>query len=205
MKAMMTLLIAMLAGPLAQAESIATAGGPLDGIVRIFTSCDNCKAMEKLRTEVFVPAHRNVRLRKAATAKMDDVYAHGERLSDVAQNDRISFRNPHYANEIEAFYYLVADALPYAQDLQAAETIAYLNSELGSRSIFEKVLNDEVLNRPENICRRDFFKRAVENKECVLANDIAAEAKKPQVKCPIMTGSVAKCEAAQAAKRSRVK
>jgi hypothetical protein len=89
--------------------------------------------------------------------------------------------------------------------MQIAYTIAYLNSELGSRSIFEKVLNDEVLSRPENACRKDFFKRAVESKECQVANEIAADNKKPQVKCPVMSGSVAKCEAKQAAKRSGIK
>jgi hypothetical protein len=204
MKAAILILIAMLAGPQARAESIAT-GGALDPLVRIFTSCDNCQAMQKLRTEVFIPAQRNVRLKSRAAAKMEDVYAHAERLTDIAQNDRVSFRNAHYADEIEAFFYLASDSVQFSEDMQIAYTIAYLNSELGSRSIFEKVLNDEVLSRPENACRRDFFKRAVETKECQVANEIAAEGKKPQMKCPIMNGSVAQCEAKQAAKRSRIK
>lgn len=207
-----TMMTAMLAVPMASAQSerIAT-GGAFDSITRMFTNCTNCRAMETLRTQVFVPAHGNSRLHSRAKASVGPVVEQAERLSLVAENDSVSFRNAHYANEITTFYYLAADALPYAEDLQIAETIAYLNQTLGSRDIFEKVLNNEVMKAPENSCRRDFFKQAVENKECIGENELAAEeakAAKPPRRhtpktCPSINMSVKDCETKKALSRGR--
>jgi hypothetical protein len=210
-----TMITAMLAVPMASAQSerIAT-GGAFDSITRLLTNCTNCRAMETLRTQVFVPAHANTRLHSRARASVGPVVEQAERLSVVAENDSISLRNAHYANEITAFYYLAADALPYAEDLQIAETIAYLNQTLGSRDIFERVLNllDEDVKRDEkNSCRRDFFKQAVENKECISENELAADeakAAKPPRRhtpktCRSITMSVKDCETKKALSRGR--
>jgi|GEM_PF-5236211 len=202
MKTVMTLIIAMMASQMAGAAEIAT-GSVWDPVTRIFSSCDNCKAMQNLRGQYFIPAQRDARKRPQATAKIQDVTAHAERLMNVADNDSVSLRNAHYADEITTFYYLAADALPYAEDLDIAANIAYLNSVLGSRNLFEKVLNDEVLKQPENSCRKDFFKQAVESKECELANDNETELATSQKRAPklqrcrTVTMSVSDCEAAK--------
>ena len=207
-----TMMTAMLAAPMvsAQSDRFAT-GGTFDSITRLFTNCTNCRQMEGYRTQIFVPAHRDARQHFRAKAAVGLVVEHADRLAEVAEKDAVSFRNAHYANEITAFYYLAAEALPYAEDLQIAETIAYLNQTLGSRDLFEKVLNDEVMSRPENSCRKEFFKQAVENKECISANELEVEAaaastpRRAPVRrtCRSVTMNVKDCETKKALARGR--
>lgn len=205
MKAVVTLMIMMFAGQVAKADVIATRNPLLDPLTRIFTACDECSKMEATR-KIFTDAHadqsqKNLRKAGAAVVTATD---HGSRLSNIAQNDRVALRGPHYANEIKAFMYLAIDALPYAQDDQIDATIAYLNSELGSRRLFEEVLNDEIVNKPENFCRKDFLVKRVANAECELANgietDLAAASKRaPKLTvCKPMIEKIQNCYARQA-------
>ncbi len=196
MKAALVLLLAIFTAPLAGAESIAT-GGTFDGIARIFTSCENCKTMEKLRTEVFAPAHTNARMHDRAKKAVGKVIEDAHRITTVAENDKKQFRGAHYANEIESFFILAVDAMPYAEDFELAENIAYINNELGSRSILEKVVKEMPAG-----CRKDFVVKSIVYKECEIDNDNAADAAqtagKPVPKklvCKPPTDNVQKCEA----------
>jgi len=192
------LIIAMLATN-AQAETIAT-GGFFDPVVRIITSCENCKKMEKIRTEVFVPVHRNARLKAKAREALGAVHEFGDHLKSLDQKE---LRGAHYVNEIESYMILASDALPYDEGLQVAEDIAYLNIELGATTIFNRALN-----KIEIGCRRDFLYAAVNAKQCTIQNEreqekASQEKRKPALKkCEPLNVNIEACELK---KRQRVK
>ncbi len=192
MKTLITLIALSLINVPAQADQIVTSS-LLMPLQRAFTRCVECEEMENLRTQIFLPAQKDRRLRKRARAEMAKLYKIGDELGDEAARSGNASSDPHFVNKVNSYYRLAPDAFQFDEDSQIEVKIAYLNHRLGRRDLFLEVLKDEVLNRPENKCRRNVFERSVQYEECRLT-----KSKDPTIKCTTPNDDVERCEARRA-------
>ena len=179
MRHLMIILGLLLSGPVSANDRIATGSPFADGIKVLFSQCAKCMEMEKLRKEVFVDTINNSANRSKidnATAKIKDVKRFGRALAKTNPQAR----GPHFNDEMESFFILAVDAMPFTEDYDIPEMIARFNDQIpGAKAKFERVMADMSAAG----CRRDFLFNAVKFSECEEAGKTTCRAPMTIVQC----------------------